>query len=236
MAGPLQSGGCVAIADAAACVRPLVVRWLGRVPYRDASALQESMVAERRVDDQPDTLLLLEHPPVITLGRTARATHVLANADDLAARGIEVHEARRGGDVTYHGPGQLVGYLIVDLARRRACDVGKFLRRIESALIAALDELGIAAGTRAGLTGVFIGAGGRRKIASIGIGLRGWITWHGFALNVTTDLTSFAAIVPCGLADVEMTSVERELGCEAPPILVDDARLAVARAFERSFA
>ena len=187
----------------------------------------------------PDTLLLLEHPPVVTLGRSARPEHLLAPPAALAARGIELHRVARGGDVTYHGPGQLVGYAIVDLAARGRPDVTAFLRRIEAVLCAALAELGVAAYTRPGWTGVFASpasAGPPRKIASIGIGLRGWVTWHGFALNVSLDPAAFDVIVPCGLREVAMTSVERELGHARPPALELRARELVARHFERDFA
>ena len=211
----------------------LVVEWLGRVAYGEALELQRERVAARRAGTGPDTLLLLEHPPVVTLGRSTRAGNVLASREELARRGVAVHEVARGGDVTYHGPGQLVGYLILDLAARGEADVGAYLRRIEAALGDALARLGVASRTIAGRTGVFVAdpaTATPRKIASIGVGLRGWVSDHGFALNVDLDLAAFGAIVPCGLHDVEMTSLAQELGAAAPDDLAARAREAVAEA------
>lgn len=224
------------------------VEWLGLVPYAEALEIQQSAVDARRAGSASDRLLLLEHPPVITLGRSAAPENVLATPEALAARGIETFEVRRGGDVTYHAPGQLVGYLVCDLAAAsvrdgRPPDVHRFLRTIESALIEAMAELGVPGERRDGMTGVFAAHGGSppaipRKIASIGVGLRGWVSYHGFALNVTTDLSGFDAIVPCGLQGVEMTSILRELGASAPdPLrLGSRARDAVSAAFSRHFA
>jgi lipoate-protein ligase B len=219
------------------------VEWLGLVPYPEALELQEKRVEALRHGSGPECLLLLEHPPVITLGRSGNLEHVLAPAAALEASGIPVHRVSRGGDVTFHGPGQLVGYLVLDLARRGEPDVGRFLRLLEATLIEALAELGLEAHVRPGMTGVFAGPapaagpeyGHPRKIASIGVGLRGWITWHGFALNVTTDLAAFGAIVPCGLRDVEMTSVEAELGDGAPQDLDARVRDAVTQAVLHRF-
>jgi len=211
----------------------LAVEWLGRVGYDEALDLQRARVAARRAGTAPDSLLLLEHPPVVTLGRSARAENVLVGREELARRGIAVHEVARGGDVTYHGPGQLVGYLILDLAARGEADVGLYLRRIEAALGDALAQLGVPSRSIAGCTGVFVAdseAATPRKIASIGVGLRGWVSYHGFALNVDLELAAFAAIVPCGLHDVEMTSLARELGAAAPSDLASRARQAVAQA------
>ncbi len=211
----------------------LVVEWLGRVGYGEALELQRERVAARRAGTGPDTLLLLEHPPVVTLGRSARAGNLLASREELARRGVAVHEVARGGDVTYHGPGQLVGYLILDLAARGEADVGAYLRRIEAALGDALAWLGVPSRTMAGRTGVFVAdpaTATPRKIASIGVGLRGWVSDHGFALNVDLDLAAFGAIVPCGLHDVEMTSLAQELGAAAPADLAARAREAVAEA------
>lgn len=207
------------------------MEWLGVVPYRDALALQERRIEARRRGEVPDALLLLEHPPVITIGRSGREENVLAAPERLAADAIEVHRVSRGGDVTYHGPGQLVGYLIADLAARGQPDARAWLRRIESSLIAALASLGLEGYTRAGQTGVFVtpaAPGPARKVASVGVGLRGWISWHGFALNVTLDPAEFARIVPCGLRDVVMTSVARELGATVSADLDTRARAAVA--------
>jgi lipoate-protein ligase B len=214
----------------------LAIDWLGSVPYGDALERQRAAVDERRCGG-PDRLLLLEHPPVITLGRSARREHLLRSPAALAARGVELFEVARGGDVTWHGPGQLVGYLIVDLAARGTPDVSAWLRRIEAALIEALGGLGVAARRIPGLTGVFLAGEGRpRKIASIGVGLRGWVSWHGFALNATPDLAGFGDIVPCGLSGVAMTSVAEALGAAPTRALFERTREAVAAAFARSLA
>jgi len=216
----------------------LAVDWLGRVPYAEALELQRKAVEARRAGAAPDRLLLLEHPPVITLGCRARREHLRASPDELDARGIAVHEVSRGGDVTYHGPGQLVGYPILDLAARGAADVHRYLRGLEAALVDALAELGVSSRTLPGYTGVFAGSTPDpsqrpRKLASIGVGVRGWVTCHGFALNVCLDLAAFDVIVPCGLHDVEMTSVAAELADAAPSDLAQRAREAVADAFTR---
>ena len=185
--------------------RLLEVIEAGRLAYREALDLQRSL-AQARIDGrlEHDVLLLLEHPDVVTIGRTAQAGHL------VDTHGIEVVEVERGGDVTYHGPGQLVGYPILDLREHRA-DLHWYLRTVEHALIEALARLGIPAARRTGYTGVWVGRG-ERKIASIGVHVKQWVSWHGFALNVTTDLSQFDRIVPCGIAGVEMTSVEREKG------------------------
>jgi lipoyl(octanoyl) transferase len=216
-----------------------VVERLGRVAYAEALALQERRLAERRTGRGPDRLLLLEHPPVVTLGRGFRASSLLVGREELARRGIGLCEVARGGDATYHGPGQLVGYPIVDLAARGEPDVHRYLRRLEAALGRALAALGVAARTLPGKTGVFVDDPTRpepaRKIASIGVAVRGWVTLHGFALNVTLDPAEFAVIVPCGLADVAMTSVARELGAAAPADLGPRALRAVEDAFLAEF-
>jgi lipoyl(octanoyl) transferase len=186
---------------------------LGRMPYGEALTLQRDLAARRIAGDLPrDLLVLVEHPPVITLGRGFQPRHLPAPPEFLAARGVEVHEVERGGDVTFHGPGQLVGYPIFDLKDHRQ-DLHWFLRQLEEALIRALGETGIVGERVAGYTGVWTRG---RKIASIGIHVRQWVTWHGFALNVTTDLSWFDLIVPCGIPDVRMTSVQRELGVRFP--------------------
>jgi lipoate-protein ligase B len=209
---------------------------LGRVAYGDALRRQERAVEARRAGARGDLLLLLEHPPVITLGRSARPENLLTPREALAARGVEVHEVARGGDVTYHGPGQLVGYAIVDLAARGMADAPAFLRTLEAALRDALATLGVPADGRAGMTGVFVaGSEPPRKIASIGVGLRGWVTWHGFALNVTTDPDAFRDIVPCGLRRVAMTSVARETGRRGAGLFAA-ARDAVGAAFRERLA
>ncbi len=219
----------------------LSVEWLGRVAYSAGLELQAKAVEARRNGVAGDRLLLLEHPPVITLGRSAREANLLLSREVLADKRIDVHEVPRGGDVTYHAPGQLVGYLVVDLKARGETDVHLFLRRIEGALIESLEGCGLRARSVPGRTGVFIAedAGSAkipsRKIASIGVGLQHWITFHGFALNVTLDLAGFDAIVPCGLADVKMTSVAREL--ERGPLGLDAwVRERVSETFYRTFA
>jgi lipoyl(octanoyl) transferase len=173
-------------------------------------------------------LLLLEHPPVVTLGRTAKEAHLIASPDRLRERGIDVFEVERGGDVTFHGPGQLVGYPILDLKRHRR-DLHWYLRQVEEALIVALAQVGVAGARDSRYTGVWTE---RRKIASIGVHARDWVTWHGFALNVTTELSYFDLIVPCGIPAVQMTSVAREVGRE---VTVDRMATLVAESFGRVF-
>lgn len=185
----------------------LIVHDLGRQPYAEVLELQRSLCRRRIAGDvQDDVLLLVEHEPVITLGRGTRATSLPLGPAELERRGVQVFEVERGGDVTFHGPGQLVGYPIIDLRRHRE-DLHWYLRRLESGLIAALGTLGIEAGPNPGLTGVWTAG---RKLASIGIHVKQWVTYHGFALNVTTELSYFDLIVPCGIHDVIMTSVSRE--------------------------
>jgi len=217
--------------------RELAIEWLGTVPYDEALELQNKCVEARRAGAATDKILLLEHPPVITVGRGAKADNLLASASELTARGIAVHRVPRGGDITYHGPGQLVGYPILDLAARGERDVHRFLRRIEAVLGRALAELGVPTRTLPGCTGVFVqpgidqpAAASPRKIASIGVGVRGWVTYHGFALNVDLDLSAFDSIIPCGLEFVEMTSIARELAEAAPTELGERTREAVIEA------
>ncbi len=188
--------------------RPLQWGYFGRVRYGDGVALQERLREELRAGRGSEALLLLEHPHVYTLGRSARRSELLAAGEWLAARGVEVHECDRGGRVTYHGPGQLVGYPILDLTRHRQ-DLHWYLRSLEEVLIRTLATYGTAAGRSPGYTGVWVE---NRKIASIGVHVTRWITFHGFALNVTTDLSDFDLIVPCGIQRVEMTSIEKETG------------------------
>jgi lipoyl(octanoyl) transferase len=187
----------------------LLVRWLGRVPYADAVELQERLVAERRAARTADSLLLLEHPPVITLGRGSDRAHLLADGEELRARGIEVHECGRGGDVTYHGPGQLVGYPILALRDGRR-DAHRYLRDLEEALLRTAADYGVHAERIGGLTGIWVG---NRKLAAIGVRLStGWITSHGFALNVGPELDGFSTIVPCGIRDRGVTSLTELTG------------------------
>ncbi|MCX5759946.1 MAG: lipoyl(octanoyl) transferase LipB [Gemmatimonadetes bacterium] len=186
----------------------LLVADLGVMPYADALALQRAAAHARLSGAIADDLLLLvEHPPVITLGRSAKAAHLLAAPALLAARGVELFDVERGGDITFHGPGQLVGYPIMDLTRHTQ-DLHWYLRQLEEAMIRALAACGIEAARNPGKTGVWVDD---RKIASIGVHARQWVTWHGFALNITTDLSYFDLMVPCGIAEVVMTSVDREL-------------------------
>jgi lipoyl(octanoyl) transferase len=207
-----------------ASVRTLEVRRLGLVPYGDAVALQAELVARRRAGEIPDQLLLLEHPHVITMGSASDASHVLLDEAERRLVGIELHESGRGGDVTYHGPGQLVGYPILDLKPDRK-DVHRYIRDLEEALIAALKTFGIPATRQPGLTGVWVEGD---KIAAIGVRVSsGWITSHGFALNISTDLGFFDAIVPCGIRDHGVTSLERVLGRRVASAQVGD-RVATA--------
>ncbi len=211
----------------------LVVVDLGRREYGGVLELQRGLV-QRRLAGELDTdlLLLVEHEPVVTLGRGTRSTSLPLPVAELARRGVAVFEVERGGDVTYHGPGQLVGYPILDLERHRP-DLHWYLRQLEAALIGALGRLGVPAGRHTGLTGVWTRG---RKIASIGVHVKRWVTLHGFALNVTTDLSAFDLIVPCGIPGVVMTSVERELGWEGDPVSLWRAtRDAVVDALGRVF-
>ena len=212
---------------------PLLVVDLGRRRYGEVLLLQRALVDRRLADrSQPDLLLLVEHEPVVTLGRGTRAGSLPVPLPALERRGLDVFEVERGGDVTWHGPGQLVGYPILDLEQLRA-DVHWYLRRLEASLVNALEGLGSEAGVGEGLTGDWTNA---RKIASIGILVRRWVTYHGFALNVTTDPAAFDAIVPCGIHGVEMTSVARELGGATDAEGVwNRTRAGVVEAFGRSF-
>ena len=199
--------------------RALDVRRLGRVPYPRALELQRALVEDRRAGRISDVLLLVEHPPVLTVGAKGDAgrSHILAAPEALAALGIEVHETERGGDVTYHGPGQVVGYPIVDLKPDR-CDVHRYVRDLEGVLIRVAADFGIEATRVAGLTGVWVSDA---KLAAIGVRISRWITSHGFALNVSTELEGFDLIVPCGIAGRGVTSLAR-LGCTATQAAVED--------------
>lgn len=219
--------------------RPLLVCELGVLSYADALALQRDAAKARLAGAlADDVLLLVQHPPVVTLGRSTKDGNLLASPELLAARGVELFEVERGGDVTFHGPGQLVGYPIINLEGHRQ-DLHWYLRQLEETMMRALATFGIASDRTPGKTGVWVGD---RKIASIGVHARQWVTWHGFALNVTTDLSYFDLMVPCGLPGVEMTSVERELlehadaACLAPsPTLFDDVRSRTVDAFASLF-
>ncbi|MFI5314463.1 MAG: lipoyl(octanoyl) transferase LipB [Myxococcota bacterium] len=187
----------------------LEVRRLGRVPYAEALALQEDLRERLARGEIGETVLLLEHPDVVTFGRGAKNSSALASDTELRRLGYDVFRVGRGGDATFHGPGQLVGYPILDL-RRHGADVHRYLRDLEAVLITALADFGIESRRRDGFAGVWLDE--RRKIASIGVGVRGWRTVHGFALNVDCALERFAAIVPCGLSGVEMVSMSSVLG------------------------
>ena len=219
--------------------RPLLVTSLGTLSYAEALEVQRA-AARARIDGTlaDDLLLLVEHPAVVTTGRSTKAAHVLLTPEALAARGVELFDVDRGGDVTFHGPGQLVGYPIVDLQHHKA-DLHWYLRQLEAALIRALAAFDIRGERNQGLTGVWTSG---RKIASIGVHARQWVTWHGFALNVTTDLSYFDLLVPCGIAGVTMTSIEQELlrrdanACLAPsPALGEEAREAVVTGLAETF-
>ena len=206
----------------------LLVVDLGRRPYADVLTLQRETARARiagTIDE--DLLFLVEHPPVITLGRSSKSAHMLATPDYLRGRGVELFEVERGGDVTFHGPGQLVGYPIIDLKRHRQ-DLHWYLRQVEELLIKALAGYGLTGTRRPPYTGVWIED---RKIASIGVHTRDWVTWHGFALNVSTDLRFFDLIVPCGIPSVRMTSINTELP-NAPADLVAVAASVVDAASE----
>ncbi len=216
---------------------------LGRIPYAEGLAIQERVVTARKAGTLGDTLLLMEHPPVLTLGRNARREHVLATDEWLSGRGVELHEVKRGGDVTYHGPGQLVGYPIFDLRGdlpgKRGPHLGPvdFVRLMEEALIRTCKDFGVLTQRICKLTGVWTIAGGsvpEKKVAAIGVHVSRAVTSHGFALNVTTDLRDYRWIVPCGIADRGVTSLEAEIS-EGTPLSPDLAAHSVARSFGHVF-
>lgn len=220
-------------------MKDFLVLDLGLRSYAEALSFQRNLATARIAKRVPhDVLVLVEHPPVITLGRSTKAENLLATEAVLAARGVELHEVERGGDVTFHGPGQLVGYPIVDLTEHTQ-DLHWYLRQVEEVIIHGVAPFGVVAERNPGKTGVWTNG---HKLASIGVHARQWVTWHGFALNVTTDLSYFDLMVPCGIADVVMTSVERELlenasgTCLAPsPALGEDMREAIVRSFGQVF-
>lgn len=190
--------------------RRLVVRRLGRIGYADGVELQKALVQQRIAGEIDDTLLFVEHPPVITLGVKTRGNlaNVRADAGVLAAQGVEIHETGRGGDVTFHGPGQLVGYPIIDLKPDRQ-DVHRYVRDLEEVLIRTAADFGLEAGRVKGFSGAWVGDA---KLAAIGVRISRWVTSHGFALNVSTDLAGFGLIVPCGITDRGVTSLSALLG------------------------
>jgi lipoyl(octanoyl) transferase len=197
--------------------------------YDDGLRLQQKLVIEVQQSIRPDTLLLLEHSPVITLGRGWREENVLKSHEWLTEQGIDVRETNRGGDVTFHGPGQLVGYPIIDLGRRGE-DLHRYLRDLEQAIVRSLTDFGVQGTSGADPTGVWVNG---RKIAAIGIHVQRWVTSHGFALNVNSDLSAFDLIVPCGLVGREVTSLERELGCRQD---MDKVTESITAAFSEIFA
>ena len=203
------------------------VRRLGLVPYEEAWALQNRLAGGRRAGIVPDTLILLEHPHTYTIGRSGTRDHVFLSEAEMAARGITCLDVDRGGDVTYHGPGQLVGYPILDLGPQP--DVGRYLRNLEGCLIDVLADFEILAGRLEGYTGVWLGD---RKIAAIGVKVSQGVTTHGFALNVSTDLSLFTHILACGIPDKGVTSMALELGVAPPMAAVEDA---IISRFSRRF-
>jgi lipoate-protein ligase B len=210
----------------------LLVQDLRSWSYGEVLELQRKLCQSRISGEiTEDLLLLVEHEPVVTLGRGTRSQSLPLTPAELERRGIPVHEVERGGDATFHGPGQLVGYPILNLRQHRE-DLHWYLRRLEAGLVAALDTLGIVAGPNPGLTGVWTRG---RKLASIGIHVKQWVTFHGFALNVNTDLSYFDLIVPCGIRDVVMTSVAQELGRTDAAVLWEETRRAVIEGMARSF-
>lgn len=210
-------------------VATLAVSALGPTPYPRGLAFQEAAVKARAADATSDWLVFPDHPPVLTVGRGARDGSIVASRERLASLGIETYEVARGGDVTWHGAGQLVGYTIVHLDRVGR-DLHRFLRGLEAVLIESLGSFGIAAGVSPGRTGVWVGDD---KIASIGVGVRRWVSFHGFALNVAPDLTFFDLIHPCGLRGIHMTSMARLLGDAAPPLA--EVRTRTTDIFARRF-
>lgn len=216
-------------------MRQLEIRRLGTIDYADALAMQRALVEARKADRIPDVLLLLQHPPVITLGVKGDGgrSNVVAPRERLEALGIAVYEAGRGGDVTYHGPGQIVGYPIIDLKPDR-CDVHRYVRDVEEVMIRLCADYGVSAGRIKGLTGTWVDGD---KIGAIGIRISRWVTSHGFAFNVNTRLDHFQLIVPCGIADHGVTSLEQRIGRRVDIREVEDALIRhFADVFEREVA
>ena len=204
--------------------RMLVVERLGRVEYGQALAKQEALVEARIAGDIPDTLLLLEHNPVITLGRGAKPDHVLLSPSELAQANVATFETGRGGDVTFHGPGQLVAYPILDLNPDQK-DVRRYVWTLEEIMIRVAESYGLHASRIAGFNGAWID---ERKIGAVGVRIRQWVTMHGFALNVNTDLSQFSMIVPCGIADKAVTSLSEELSQAVELSEVEDRVIDIA--------
>jgi lipoyl(octanoyl) transferase len=207
----------------------LEVRRSSVVPYAEALETQKALVEERRAGRVPNLLLLLQHPPVITLGvRRSSRSHITATDSLLASLGVEIHETGRGGDVTYHGPGQIVGYPILDLRPDR-CDVHRYVRDLEEVMIRVCTDYGVTAGRLAGLSGAWVGS---EKIGAIGVRISRWITSHGFAFNVNTNLDDFQMIVPCGIADRGVTSLQRLLG---RPLSIEEVEDRISARFAEVF-
>ena len=211
-------------------MRTLEVRRLGTISYADGLEIQKGLVEQRKAGAIPDQLLLLQHPPVITLGVKSRndRSHIVASPDLLASEGVEVFETGRGGDVTYHGPGQLVGYPIIDLKPDR-CDVHQYVRDLEEVMILMAAAFGVEAGRIPGLTGAWVG---NEKLAAIGVRIARWVTSHGFAFNVNTALNHFDLIVPCGITDKGVTSLNKLIGRQIP---MEEVEEVAAESFQQVF-
>ena len=199
--------------------RLLEVRRLGVLPFREAESLQQKLVIERQQGRVSDLLLMLEHPKVITLGVSGDRGNVLASEKTLLEQGIKVHQTRRGGDVTYHGPGQLIGYPILSLKPDR-CDLHRYVRDLEEVMIRTVNDFGVRALRIPGLTGVWVG---ERKLAAVGVRVSRWVTSHGFAMNITTDLDDFSLIRPCGISDKGVTSLAQLADDDVSSVRVADS-------------
>ena len=216
-------------------LNPLQIRWLGTVEYQAAWDLQKELARQRLAGEIGDTLLLLEHPPTLTMGRASHAEHLLATPEQLVREQIAVVDVDRGGDITYHGPGQLVGYPILNLREPpHTPDLHQYLRNLEEVLIRTLAQFGVKAERFPGYTGVWVGMDtpSPRKIAAMGVKSSRWITQHGFALNVCPDLSHFNLIVPCGIREYGVTSLSAHLGI---PISIEDVLPKVIAAFQKVF-
>jgi lipoate-protein ligase B len=209
-------------------MRGLQILDLGRVSYEKAWKYQKELVESRRRGEIGDSLVFVEHLPVLTLGRAWKPQNVLADGRELKEKGVEVYEVERGGDVTFHGPGQIVGYPIVDLAQRGR-DLHRYLRDLEDVLIQTVASYGLEAGRKPGLTGVWVG---EEKVCAFGVAVKSWVSYHGFALNVNTDLSYFSLINPCGIQDKGITSLAKLLGHWVDP---EEVKARIAEAFAQVF-
>src|SRR5574341_206026 len=203
---------------------------LGLIDYQNAIKLQLSLIEKRMKEEIEDVLLLLQHPPTFTMGRSGKTEHILSNIEELKKRGIHFEEISRGGDVTYHGPGQLIGYPILDLNKFKR-DIHQYLRNIEEMLILTLGDFNIKARRIEGLTGVWVN---EEKVASIGVGIKRWITYHGFALNVNTELSYFDMIIPCGIPGAKMTSMKK-IVAEKENLEITEVESSIINAFSKVF-